>query len=333
MEDKMTPVSEMEQFHFGGKVFCSDGEEGVLLHLSIDPNTHHIVALGVRLGRFFGRTITVPFSAVTDAGVDGVVLSITREEAAADREPISGVQIDGRTTVQETNSGSHGTVSLVAVHPQSGLLAYVVARHLRNNQDALVLEQYIVKIEAGSIVITVPEATFQTLPTYRSDEELQSDVESVVMDILPLHVDFPAMSIRVLDSVLYLNGNISSSLRGDMVEDQAAGVQGLLEIKNWLIGDDQLAADLALALGRDARTRDLPIGVYPRLGVVLLSGSVRTKQQREAAEKIARSFAGVRSVENNLTVDPKADLLNVLSFAGRAETEDLIPGKMVRHTK
>lgn len=333
MKEQTTRISEMEHFHFGGKVFCSDGEDGVLTSLGIDPQTHQMVSLGIRQRRFFGRLVTVPFSAVTAAGADGIVLSCTHEELVAAREPISGVQIDGRSSVLETNSGARGTLSLVALHPENGRLAYIVARNLRNGQDMLLQEQYVVKIEEGVISTALPEATFQTLPPYRSDEELQSEVESVVMDITPLHIDFPAMSIRVLDGVLYLDGNISSSLRGEMVEDQAGGVQGLLEIKNRLVGDDRLAADLALALGRDPRTRDLPIGVYPRLGVILLSGSVRTKQQREAAEKIAHSFEGVRGVENNLSVDPKADLLNVLSFAGRHETEDIVPGKITRHTK
>jgi hypothetical protein len=65
----------------------------------------------------------------------------------------------------------------------------------------------------------------------------------------------------------------------------------------------------------------------------LLSGAVHNQQQKLAAEKLASSFNGVRSVDNKLTVNPKADLLNVISFAGRKETEDLVPGKMVRHTK
>lgn len=139
------------------------------------------------------------------------------------------------------------------------------------------------------------------------------------------------MNIRVLDSVLYLDGNISSSLRGDIVVDQVSGVPGLLEIKNNLVGDDKLAGDLAMALGNDPRTCDLPIGVYPRLGVVRLSGAVHTGQQKAAAEEIALNFSGVRSVINDLTVDPGADMLHVMSAAGG--DEDKVPNKYTRHTR
>ena len=170
-------------------------------------------------------------------------------------------------------------------------------------------------------------------PPYRSDRELQQDVEEVLFELAPLHVDFRGMNIHVLDRVLYLDGNVSSSLRGEIVAKQAMGVVGLLEVKNHLVGDDQLANDLAFALGHDPRTRDLPIGIYPRLGVVRLSGAVHDPQEKVAAEEIAHAFPGVRSVVNGLVVDPKAEGLNVMAAAAGGDAEDIVPGRYVRHTK
>ena len=133
--------------------------------------------------------------------------------------------------------------------------------------------------------------------------------------------------------MLYLDGNISSSLRSGIVQDQVLGVEGLTEVKNRLVADDALSGELALALGQDARTRELPIGVYPRLGVVRLSGAVHNSQQKAAAGEIARSFAGVRLVVNDLLVDPQADMLNVMSPPEGGERKDIVPGKYVRHTQ
>ncbi|GHO84168.1 BON domain-containing protein [Dictyobacter formicarum] len=331
--DKSAPISEMEKFHFGGKVFCTDGEDGTLSQLGVDPGSRKIVSLGVKVGRFFGKVVYVPFSEVTGASADGITLSISRDELNAAITQATGVLLDARSVVHEVNSNARGTLKLVAAHPQTGELAYIVVRSLRAGQDILIRQNYITKIDAGAISINVPEPVFQTLPPYRTDEELQREVEQVIFDMTPIHIDFPGMRIRVLDGVLYLDGNISSSLRAEMVEDQASGVPGLLEIKNRLVGDDTLAAELAMALGRDERTRDLPIGVYPRLGMVRLSGYVHTSEQKAAAEQIARSFPGVRSVENRLVVNPKSDLLNVMSPAAGGEGEDLIPGKYIRHTK
>jgi osmotically-inducible protein OsmY len=94
-----------------------------------------------------------------------------------------------------------------------------------------------------------------------------------------------------------------------------------------------LAADLALAFAQDERTRELPIGVYPRLGIVRLSGAVHNSQQKAVAGEISINFPGVRSVVNDLLVDPKADMLSVMSPPEGGETKDIVPGKYVRHTQ
>lgn len=332
--EKSTLISEMEKFRFGSKIFCSDGESGVLTHLGFDASTRSLLSVGVKYGRLFGsKTFYVPFSAVTDATSVGVTLNITQEQLIATTTQVNGVLLDSHSVVQNSDTNAKGTLALMAVHPESGALAYIVAHQLRSGQDTLLREGLVKKIEAGQIIVSLPDAVFQTLPPYRSDEDLQREVESVLFDFTPLHVDLPGMIIRVLDSVLYLEGNISSSLRGDIVEDQVSGVQGLLEIKNRLVGDDILAGDLAMALGRDARTRDLPIGVYPRLGAVRLSGAVHNEQQKVAAGEIARSFQGVRSVFNDLVIRPNADILNIMASSAGGEAEDFVPGKYIRHTK
>ncbi len=331
--EKSTLISEMQKFQFGRKIFCSDGEEGVLTHLGFDPATQRLISIGVKQNRPFGKTFSQPYEVVVDATGDGITLNVTRDELETDETQVEGVLLDAKSVVQQADSSAKGQLVLVAVYPGTGELAYCVARHLRPGQSTLVQQHYVTAIEPGRIVVSIPEATLQTLPPYRSDAELQQEVEDVLFDLTPLHVDFKGMNIRVLDSVLYLDGNISSSLRSDIVQDQALGVAGLLEIKNRLVGDDQLANDLAMALSRDARTRDLPIGVYPRLGDVRLSGAVHTPEQKAAAGEIAANFPGVRSVINDLVVDPKAAMLHVMSSAEGGEAEDKVPGKYVRHTK
>ncbi len=332
--DKTLLISEMSKFRFGSKVFCSDGEDGILTHVGFDPTTRRMTYVGVREGRLFGKTVYAPFDAVTSASGEGIVLSITHDELSnVDKAKISGVELDAKSGVERAGAAGQGSLFLVAIHPTTGELAYIVTHHLRANQDTLVQAEYVTQLEPGHIVLTLPDAAFQTLPPYRSDRELHQEVETILFDLTPLHVDFKGMEVRVLDSVLYLDGNISSSLRGEVVQDQAMGVLGLLEIKNRLVGDDQLAADLAMKLGRDERTRDLPIGVYPRLGIVRLSGAVHNAQQKVAAEEVAKSFPGVRSVNNELIVDPKMAMLSIMSAPEGSEAADKVPGKYIRHTK
>ena len=331
---KTTLISEMQKFHFGSKVFFADGEDGILLHVIFDPATRRLTHISVKQGRFFGKIVHLPYGTVEDATGDGVTLSINRDDVATvSSVNVEGALLDNKSVVENTAFTARGTLMMVAVYPENGELAYLVVHHLRPGQNTLLRQNFVTDIGTGYIKVNIPDTSLNELPPYRPDDVLQREVEAILYDLTPLHVDLKGITVRVLDSVLYLDGNISSSLRGDIALDQVSGVPGLFEIKNNLIGDDRLAADLAMALGIDPRTRDLPIGVYPRLGVVRLSGAVHNTQQKAAAEEIAKSFPGVRSVFNDLVVDPKADILHVMSPAEGGEAEDKIPGKYIRHTK
>lgn len=327
-------ISEMLKFHFDSKIICSDGEDGFLAQVIFDAATRKMTHIGVRQRRLFGNTFFLPFDTVVSATGEGIKIRARRDEmATASNAGASGARLDERSAVENTASRSTGRLMLVAVHPESGELSYLVAHDLRHGQDTLLHGEHVIEIATGHIKVQVEAGVLDALPVYRPDSVLQSEVEAVLFGKIPLHIDLRGITARVLDGVLYLDGNISSSLRADLAERQAMGVSGLLEIKNRLVGDDRLASDLALALGRDPRTRDLPIGVYPRLGVVRLSGAVHNGQQKAAAEEIARNFEGVRSVFNDLIVDPKADLLHIMSPAEGGESEDKVPGKYIRHTK
>ena len=332
--NQMTSISEMQKFRFGSKIYCSDGEEGVLSNISFAASTNRLSHIGVRVGRFFAKTVYLPFAAVVSASGEEIMLQVSCAElSSASQQAPSEVLFDRKSVIRNTTTGAEGLLKLVAVQPKSGELAYLVAHDLRPGQDTLLRREILTKLETGRITIAVSEAQLHALLPYRFDRELQRDVEKILFDLAPLHVDFRGMSVRVLDGALYLDGNISSSLRGEMVADQSVGVIGLLEVKNRLIGDDQLASDLALALGHDPRTRDLPIGVYPRLGVVRLSGAVHNAQEKTAAEEIASAYPGVRSVINDLVIDPNIEVLHVMASATGSEAEDIVPGNYIRHTR
>ena len=46
--NKTILISEMLKFHFGSKIFCSDGEGGVLVQVIFDPATRSMTHMGVK---------------------------------------------------------------------------------------------------------------------------------------------------------------------------------------------------------------------------------------------------------------------------------------------
>ena len=332
--NKTILISEMLRFHFGSKIFCSDGEDGVLAQVLFDPVTRSMAHIGVKQGRLFGKNVYLPFDSVLLATGEGITLRVKRSDVYAATSQVPGyATLTRKSVVENTISAAKGSLMLVAVHPTSGELVYIVAHELRSGRDTLLQQEYIIALASNRVTVSITEEKLRSLPPYRPDSVLQQEVESALFDFTPLHIDLKAITVRVIDSVLYLDGNVSSALRSDIMLDRVSGVKGLAEIKNRVVADDTLAADLALALGQDAQTRDLPIGVYPRLGVVRLSGAVHNGQQKTAAGEIAENFPGVRSVTNDLVVDPNATLLNIMSAPEGGETKDVVPGKYVRHTQ
>ncbi|MBV9020693.1 MAG: hypothetical protein JOZ71_08255, partial [Ktedonobacteraceae bacterium] len=120
--NKPISISEMQKFHFGAKVFCSDGTCGLLTHIGFDSTTRRMVAIGVKQGWLFGKTVYIAYDTVTDATSDGVQLRVSSAELLASKVEAQGTLLDSKSVVELVESQTKGTLLLIAVHPQSGEL-------------------------------------------------------------------------------------------------------------------------------------------------------------------------------------------------------------------
>jgi len=67
-------------------------------------------------------------------------------------------------------------------------------------------------------------------------------------------------------------------------------------------GGDNLQAAVSSALAHDAMLKNQPVTASAANGVVTLTGTVETAQQRQEAETIAANVPGVSGIQNNITV-------------------------------
>src|SRR6266699_360445 len=185
----MNAISEMQKFRFGCKIYCSDGEEGVLSHVCFVVSTRRLSHIGVRIGLFFGMTVYLPFAVVVSASGEGIVLNITRAELLSASQQIpSGALLNRRSVIRNAITGAKGLLELVAVQPENGELAYLVVHNLRPGQDTLLRQEVLTKLETGLITTSISEAQLHAFLPYRSDRELQQDVEKILFDLALLHV-------------------------------------------------------------------------------------------------------------------------------------------------
>ena len=82
----------------------------------------------------------------------------------------------------------------------------------------------------------------------------------------------------------------------------ACGGSPTRESTGEVIDDSVITTKVKTALIADTRVRGRDVSVETFKGRVLLSGYVSTPEERKAAQDIARSVAGVKEVNNRISV-------------------------------
>lgn len=324
METAATELADVKKVRLGGRVQASDGEAGKVADMVADATQSTITHVGIKPGFLgSGHTYYVPMSLVTAGDSERLTVSIPladikQEYAAA---PV-GARLSASTSVA-AGGRTLGKLVQVTVHANTLALRHlVIERGL--GREVLVPASAVAAISAKRIELDLGVIKPDQLIPFRPDIELRDAVYQAIDGYEPLRIDLPGIEIHAIDGVVWLTGHVSSELNVRLIADQLINIPGLAELHNELVVDTDLAAHISFALAHDSRTAKTYIGVYPRLGVVHLRGAVRTPEARQAASEIAGAISGVKSLINDLKVDPNAAVVPVL--AGVTNDEDMVPG-------
>jgi osmotically-inducible protein OsmY len=115
-------------------------------------------------------------------------------------------------------------------------------------------------------------------------------------------LDYDNVEIRVKNGVVGLYGHVLSSANQRRAEEATLSVSGVAGIKNRLIADDRLLAEVAAALGSLEHTHGCKFFTGVSHGVVMLSGTVDNPETRLLAEQCAASNPNVRGVINRVWI-------------------------------
>jgi osmotically-inducible protein OsmY len=110
------------------------------------------------------------------------------------------------------------------------------------------------------------------------------------------------IEIEAAEGAVALNGRVRTRTLREQAERLArAGLNGW-QLHNNLIADDQLAMDLAARLATDPRTASARVRFEVFLGVVYLTGTVDSEQQRAAVVDVVSRAANVIKIEDYLVI-------------------------------
>lgn len=318
-----TELADVVKYRFDATIQASDGEAGRLAAVIVDAGKRCVLAVGVKVGFLVGATYYVPVENVLGGKEDQLSLAIPLDEIKQSPRAVpSGAALTTGTVITSGGKSLGKLAQLTATTDEQAVQTIVLDRGVHG--EALISASQVTGVSTKQIQIELSGAAADKLTPFRRDSDLYDEVYHTLFDYGPLRIDLAGMNIRVVDGAVWLFGHVSSDLNQRLASDLLQGITGVASIHNQLVTDTDLAAQVSRALARDPRTAGEMIGVYPLLGEVRLRGSVRTAEARAAAGEIAQATPGVKSVANDLRVDPNVRVVPVM--AGITNEEDMVPG-------
>jgi osmotically-inducible protein OsmY len=166
-----------------------------------------------------------------------------------------------------------------------------------------------------------------TLATRRTDVDIQ---QSVLNELRwDTRVEAAEIGVEVRGGIVTLTGTVPNWGKRVAAAEAAHHVYGVLDVANDVEvkmpgtpgrTDTEIAQAIRHALFWDVFVPEDKIRSTVSRGVVVLEGTVSTQAQREDAERAVRNLAGVRSVRNQIEVEP----VSVSAASLRRSIEDAL---------
>lgn len=146
---------------------------------------------------------------------------------------------------------------------------------------------------------------------YPGDEKADDELEKAVQTVLSWNSSLTGTSILVSveNGWVFLAGSVHWAYQKEIAEREAGQLVGVRGITNGIaiqvrpMAVENIRSRIAEGLRRNALVDWLRVDVLASGDEVILRGKVRTWAERFEAARIAWSSPGVRSVDNQLTVD------------------------------
>jgi osmotically-inducible protein OsmY len=112
--------------------------------------------------------------------------------------------------------------------------------------------------------------------------------------------DYGKINVTVKDGVVYLSGHVISASNQRRAEDAVRSIPSVLDVKSYLVPDDDLIRKVADALGKIEHIYGVKFFTGAQNGVVALHGEILSPEVRSLAIKCAAAIPGVRGVIDHM---------------------------------
>lgn len=147
-----------------------------------------------------------------------------------------------------------------------------------------------------------------------TEQPADEDITSAVIDELRITrgIDADLLAVETNDGIVTITGTTDNLLTKDRATSVASTIRGVRSVVNEIEVvsdrlDSAIAADVADALLSDPATDMWEIESSVDDGVVTLTGTVESWQEKELVATVTKGVTGVVGINNNVSVDYQAD--------------------------
>ncbi len=159
------------------------------------------------------------------------------------------------------------------------------------------------------------DSSMKKVGNFMDDSAITAKVKAALVD--DEAIKSSDISVKTDDKVVTLSGFVTSQAEAEKAVQLAKGIEGVTSVSDKLHVKDSKAQSLKGYAGDTATTSEIKakmladdgvpsrnVKVKTTDGVVQLTGNVETQAQADRAESIAKAVEGVKSVKNDLKVQP-----------------------------
>ena len=203
----------------------------------------------------------------------------------------------------ECSDGYAGRIVSIILDASRQLRGLVIRLGGPRQREVVVPAASILAFDQTTVHLGITREALRALPNRRTDAETAAGGHRALdaAGILRL-ANYDDVSITASDGSVTLRGHVGTATDRLRAEGALREVQGVWEVQNELVADDDLVNLVCQALALDERTRRETIFVAARHGVIVLSGLGNRAGTRWAAGECAVRAPNVRSVSNYIEV-------------------------------
>lgn len=206
--------------------------------------------------------------------------------------------------------GPAGRVGAVLRQPHTAAPTHLVVRRGWLNRRLIKIPlRWVIAIDGDRIMLNIRQWQLAHLPQHRSDVQIGWDVRLALAtsDAFAVQGDAVALEVLVREGMVELRGNVRSLALKFAAQQIAHRIEGVQEVRNTLLVDDELRRRVLRALAADPLLERAALACDVDRGLVRLTGTVATAAQHARGLAVARSVAGLRVLDYAVEIGGAGD--------------------------